>query len=357
MIEIIRCLHDLRALEEEWNLLANARHNPLLRHEWFLSCAEALHDEASLHVVTLRKNGRLAAIAPLVLAKRHGIARLELLGATVLHEPSGLLYDGADSIMELCAVITRLPQPTVLQRLADPSFLGESLAKQAAGRGRLVRLSASSAPYIEIESPWESYFNALSSRRRYDMRHARAKLERAGKVSVEFIRPGEADLDCLMQDSLRIESSGWKGRAGSALMFNLPLQRFMHAYTQRACRLGILQLCYLKCNNESIAMQIGIQYAERYWVLKIGYDERWAYGSPGMLLTLEAVKYAFDQGLKAYEFLGADESWLRMWAQQSHPSSTLVYYPYTTRGLSALGIDALSYLVKRAARSAQKTRG
>ena len=354
MIEVIRCLHDLRALEEEWNLLANARHNPLLRHEWFLSCAEALHDEANLHVVTLRKNGRLQAIAPLVLVKRHGMPRLELLGGAALHEPSGLLYDGADSLMELCAVITQLPQPTVLQRLVEPSVLGEPLAKQAAGRGRLVTLAASSVPYIEIKSPWESYYNSLSSRRRYDLRHARAKLERSGKVSVEFVRPCEAELERLMQDNLRIESSGWKGRAGSALMFNLPLQRFMRAYTQHACRLGILQLCYLKCNNESIAMQIGIQYADRYWVLKIGYDERWAYCSPGMQLTLEAVKYAFDQGLTAYEFLGVNEPWLRVWTQQSHSASTLLYYPYTIRGLSALGVDVLKYAVKRTVRSVSR---
>lgn len=350
MTEVISRLRDLRDLADEWNLLPGACQHPLLRHEWFLSGAEAFHAEESLRVVTLRKNGRLCAIAPLALVMRHGIQRLELLGASTLHEPSGLLYDGAGSLAELCEAITFLPQATMLQRLVESPILSDQLTKQSSGRGKVIKLAATPAPYIEIQSTWEHYFDSLSSRRRYDFRHARAKLERSGEVSVEFINPSETNLEHFLQEAIRIESLGWKGRAGSALLFNLPLQRFMHVYARHACRLGILQLCFLKCNNESIAMQIGIRYADRYWVLKIGYDERWAYCSPGMQLTMEAVKHAFDKGLKTYEFLGADEPWLRVWAKQSHPASTLLYYPYTVRGLSAFGVDAFSHLVKRAVR-------
>lgn len=347
MIEVIRYLGGLRDLADEWNQLPGACQHPLLRHEWFLSSAEAFHDEGDLCVVTLRERGRLRAVAPLALVKRHGIKRLELLGASALHEPSDLLYDDTDSLADLCEAITRLPHATVLQRLAESSALINQLPMPARGRGKIVKLSATSAPYIVIQSSWDRYYDSLSSRRRYDFRRARAKLERAGKVSVEFINPSDANLEHLMQDTIRIESSGWKGRAGSALLYNQSLQRFMRAYALRACRLGILQLCYLKIDNQSIAVQIGIQYASRYWVLKIGYDERWAEYSPGMQLTMEAVKFAFDTGQKTYEFLGADESWLRVWTQQSCPYSTVLYYPYTMRGLSALGTDVTVHLAKR----------
>lgn len=348
MIEVIKNLHNLGALVDEWNRLPGARQSPLFRHEWFLSSAEAFHDEKSLRVITIRENGRLRGVAPLVLAKRYGIHRLELLGASFLHEPSGLLYDNEDSLMELYGVISQLPHATILQRLAGSST--DQITKKSQGHGKLLKLSATSAPYIELKSTWEHYVSTLSSRRRYDLRRARAKLEDAGKVSVEFISPSEAELEGYMQDAIRIESSGWKGRAGSALRFNGPLLRFMRAYTQRTAQLGILQLCYLKSNNEAIAMQIGIQYAERYWVLKIGYDERWAYCSPGMQLTMEAVKHAFNKGLKTYEFLGADESWLRMWTHLSHPCSTLLYYPHSICGLAAFATDALNHLGKRSVR-------
>lgn len=355
MIEVIRNLHDLGELVDEWNLLPEARQSPLFRHEWFLSSAEAFYDEKNLRVIAMRENGRLRAVAPLVLVRRHGIGRLELLGASFLHEPSGLLYDSDDSLMELCRAISRMPHATVLQRLAGPSISTDQLSKQSQGRGKLLKLPATSAPYIELNSTWDDYLGTLSSRRRYDLRHARTKLERAGEVTVEFICPPDNELEGYLQDAIRIESSGWKGRAGSALMFNRPLLRFMRAYTQRAARLGILHLCYLKSNNEAIAMQIGIQFGERYWVLKIGYDEHWAHCSPGMQLTMEAVKYAFSKGFKTYEFLGADEAWLRIWTPLSHSSSTLLYYPYSMRGLSSLATDVLKYLGQRTVRVLSRT--
>lgn len=355
MIEVIRDLHDFGGLADEWNLLPGARQNPLFRHEWFLSSAESFYTEKNLRVFTVRENGRLCAAAPLVLVKRFGIDRLELLGASFLHEPSDLLYDSEDSLIELYRHITRLSHATVLQRVINTSTLIDLITKKSHARGKLLKLSATSAPYIELTPTWEHYFSNLSSRRRYDLRRARTKLEQAGRVSVEFVSPSGDELESYMQDAIRIESSGWKGRAGSALSFNARLLRFMRAYTQRAAKLGALQLCYLKCNNEAIAMQIGIQYAERYWVLKIGYDERWAYCSPGMQLTMEAVKYAFRKGFKIYEFLGADEAWLRMWTQSSYPCSTLLYYPYSLRGLSALATDAVDSLGKRSVRLLSRT--
>lgn len=350
MIEVIRNLQDFGGLAEEWNRFPGARQSPLLRHEWFLSCAEAFHDERKLCVITIRENGRLRAAAPLVLVKHHGINRLELLGSSYLHEPCGLLHDSQESLIELCRAISQLPHSTILQRLAEFSTYTDEITKQFDERGKLLKLSVTPAPYIELNSTWEHYIDTLSSRRRYDLRRARTKLEHAGKVSAEFISPSGAELESYMHDAIRIESSGWKGRAGSALMFNAPLLRFMRAYTQRAAQNGILHLCYLKCDNEAIAMQIGIEYAGRYWVLKIGYEERWAHCSPGMQLTMEAVKYAFSKGLKTYEFLGADEAWVRIWTQLSHPCSSLLYYPYSVRGLGKFVTDALDYVGKRSVR-------
>lgn len=139
MIEVIRNLHDLGELVDEWNLLPGAQQNPLFRHEWFLSSAEAFYDEKNLRVITIRENGRLRAVAPLVLVKRHGIHRLELLGASFLHEPSDLLYDSEDSLMELSRIISRLSISTILQRVAQSSTLTDQITKQSHGRGKLLK--------------------------------------------------------------------------------------------------------------------------------------------------------------------------------------------------------------------------
>lgn len=350
MTEVIKSLHGLRELAEEWNLLPGACQHPLLRYEWFLSCAASFHPETNLRVVVLRDHGRIRAIAPLVLVKRRGIQRLEILGSTQLYEPSGLLYDNTDSLEEICSLLTQLRYPIILQRLVEAPILANHLGKLKQHGGKLFIRSATRSPYIEIETPWEEYYNSLSSRRRYDYRRAHAKLERSGKVSVDFIHPSEEELEPLLTEAFRIEASGWKGRAGTALQFNLPLQRFLRAYALLACRLGILRLSYLKVNNKIIAMQIGVEYADCYWVLKVGYDENWASCSPGMQLTMEAVKYVFNGGLRRYEFLGGDEPWLRMWTAKSRAYTSFLYYPFNSYGLTALCGDAFNSLTNRFSR-------
>ena len=94
-------------------------------------------------------------------------------------------------------------------------------------------------------------------------------------------------------------------------------------------------------------MQIGLEHANRFWVLKIGYDEKWAKCSPGIQLTMETIRYAFDRGLEAYEFLGSDEPWLHAWARQSHSYTSIGFYPLGFCGLYGLGVDVYNHVVRK----------
>jgi CelD/BcsL family acetyltransferase involved in cellulose biosynthesis len=347
MIEVINNLAGLGRLAREWNRLPGALQSPLLRHEWFMSCAEAFHRESDLHVIILHTEGRLRAAAPLARVNRHGTRRLALLGASTLHEPSGLLYDSADSLAEMCAVLTRQPYPVVLQRLPAESSAVSQMRTQSGRRGTFIARPAAGSPYLSIHSSWEQYHGTLSSRRRYDFRRARGRLGQRGTVSVRFISPSADDMAHLLDGAFRIESSGWKGRLGSGLQCNHPLQHFMRVYAGRICPTGMLRITLLEVADEAVAMQIGVIHANRYWLLKIGHDERWADYSPGMQLMMETVRMAFEQELEAYEFLGADEPWLRVWTNQSHATCTLVHYPYSTYGFTALGLDGVAHLARR----------
>jgi CelD/BcsL family acetyltransferase involved in cellulose biosynthesis len=82
----------------------------------------------------------------------------------------------------------------------------------------------------------------------------------------------------------------------------------------------------------------------------MGYDERWAQCSPGIQLTLETIRYVFEQGLEGYEFLGSEESWQMTWPHDSRAFLTLALYPISIRGLVALTGDLRRVLVRKAQR-------
>ena len=97
-----------------------------------------------------------------------------------------------------------------------------------------------------------------------------------------------------MAEAMRVEAASWKGRGGSAMLTNPRLSGFFLQLAQRLARQGSLRVCFLRLNGAPIAMQIGVVHAGRWWVLKIGYDERWAEHSPGIQLMWDVLRAAFE---------------------------------------------------------------
>ena len=62
----------------------------------------------------------------------------------------------------------------------------------------------------------------------------------------------------------------------------------------------------------------------------------------------ETIRYAFENGLEAYEFLGSDALWIQMWTDQKHPYITARIYPLSIKGQSGLARDIVSAIRKRA---------
>lgn len=96
---------------------------------------------------------------------------------------------------------------------------------------------------------------------------------------------------------------------------------------------GALRLSLMRIDGRTVAGQIGVEYAGRFWVLKVGYDERFAHCSPGILLMHHTIQYAFERGMKSFEFLGRDEQWIRMWSENVHHYSSYWHYPINTAGI------------------------
>lgn len=51
---------------------------------------------------------------------------------------------------------------------------------------------------------------------------------------------------------------------------------FYRSYATRACEQGALRVLFLKLGKETASMMIALEVEDRLWILKIGYDERFA---------------------------------------------------------------------------------
>lgn len=332
-VEIIAQVDAFARLGDEWNELASRYESPLTRHEWFLSCAEAFREDGELSIVIVRDSGRLCAAVPLVRAPIHQGGSYQLLGVPRLWEPSALLYDAPAALVELCRALVGLRRPIFLGRIFRDTNFAVAMRNACAGTGLLCAARVSPSPFLMVDRSWLEFTQSRSSRRRYDLRRAHKALEQRGAARIEMLRPAPEDVDAVLADAFAIEASGWKGKKGSAMSAKPVMAAFIRRYAYRAAQAGVLRVSFLHIEGRPIAMQIGVEWARRHWILKIGYDESWASASPGVVLMHETVRQVFEAGLVACEFLGSPEPWLRLWTRRAHPCRAFRYYPYSIASL------------------------
>lgn len=339
-VVILRSRAELEGLASQWDILAEACGLPTLTYAWTVSCAESLHTHEELQVITVRDDGVLAGVAPLV--ARNG--RLELIGSSQLFEPSGLLYATDQTLDVLVRAIVDTRRPLVLARIPTDSPICARLQSATRARGVTFVKPGTDTLAVPIKSRWDEYQASMSSRQRYDLKRARRRAEESGTVAIRVLSPKPEEVATLFDEFVRVESSGWKARNGSSLRERHSLRQFFLDYATRASQSGAVRFAFLDVNAQPIAAQLMVEYAHRLWILKIGYDEAWSRCSPGWLLLAETMRYAFEKQSKSFEFLGGDEPWLHRWDTEARQFSTVISYPFTVRGLYGFAVDTAGRL-------------
>jgi CelD/BcsL family acetyltransferase involved in cellulose biosynthesis len=348
-VETLRTLDALESLRDEWNVLADRAQSALLRHEWFASCARAFSADNDLRIVTVRRSHQLVGIAPLTLRRLYGAPRLELLGMSVLNEPSGFLAADEPALASLIDGVARLRTPLLLQRMAEDSPVPALLKQTLPWSSVLVQRPSAGCMFVPVTATWADYYKTLSSRITGNLRRVKARSNAVGSVSIAVLTPAESEVKELFDQIVQVEGSGWKGRRGSALAHNEPLRTFFEDYSRRAAREGILRVALLRFGDSVAAAELAVVAYRRWWQLKIGYAEEFAKHYPGLQLTEGTLRYAFDNSLDSFEFLGSPASWEANWRPETRRQCMAAVYPASVSGLHALSIDVYLMLRRRAA--------
>ena len=348
MIEIIKDRNTLDNIRDEWNELAKAFGSPLLEYEWFSSCANAFYEETNLRVVIVRSKKAVCAIAPLVKIKNGPFEYLEILGSSYLGEHSGFLYRDELSLRALLDGIFQLNRPFYLHRISFDNPLASLLSRKKSKRGLFIKRKTTGSPYVPICETWDSFYGSLSSKFRYNLKYRNKMASKIGKLNIAISNPQHNELEASKKIAFEIEGSGWKGARGSAILYNKKLNKFFTEYINEVFDKDMIRFGFLFLRDIPVAMVFGLEYQNRFWLLKIGYDEKYSKCSPGKLLLHETIHYAFDKGLTSYELLGSDEIWKHNWAKDNiHKYISLGFYTANIHGIGALIFDLNQYVIRK----------
>lgn len=294
-------------MEREWEELADrAGAPPFLRPGWFREWWGAF-GEGELAIFAVRRRGDLAGVLPLAARGR------TLASPANWHTPVfGPLADDPEVVGQLAGgALERSPRRIGL-RFLDPEAGGEERIQAAIGGFGVARRTILRPPYLPLEGDWDGYLRERSRNLRQGIKRKRRRAAEQGDLRFEIGDGGER-LEALLEEGFRVEESGWKGEAGTAINADLATRRFYEGIARWAAARENLRLSFLRLDGRAIAFSFCLEADSRLYLLKTGYDEEYRSLGPGTLLASYELERAFADNLSSYEFGGGEEGWKLQW--------------------------------------------
>jgi CelD/BcsL family acetyltransferase involved in cellulose biosynthesis len=322
-VRVLSTPEELRALVPQWEALAAeaADPNPFYEHWMLLPALEAYAGAAAgLKCVAVWDEGTLGALFPLRLERRYRGLPLRALRSwqhrnMVDCTPliSGRI--GAKGALRCVAAL--------LQSALAPLIEFDWVAAGTAFYGALAEAAlADGLPWIVTDAYARSVLlrerdprSRFNSNTRNNLRRSETRLRAHGKLTPARLA-ADGDLAAWTEEFVRLEASGWKGKAGSALGCREDDRRFIAAVFPEAFRRGRLLITGIDLDGRALARHVMLTGGEGAFSFKLAYDETYASCSPGMLAEVDNVRQFMETpGLRWIDSNTARENkgYARVW--------------------------------------------
>jgi CelD/BcsL family acetyltransferase involved in cellulose biosynthesis len=351
-VEWIDHLDRFRAVAEEWDVLALTLGSPFVLHRWYMAWWDAFGAGRQLRVLALWDGDRLVGALPL-----HAGGRRELQWMENWHTPATApLYDSPAALEQLVAEALRAGRFGV-RPLPQGEPGTDALLSACAGAGALTLAEDDQvSPYVSLDGSWEDY-RAKMKRRWSSADRKSRKMAREHDARFRIVEAPH-DLDEQLRAGFEVEGSGWKGRAGTAILSSPETTRFYTDVARAFHAHGELMLSSIQLDGHHIAFDLCLLHDGRLHLLKTGFDESYGPLSPGLVLRYLVVERCFQLGLETHELLGSVAEWKGRFATGERRHTDLRLLPRTPSGALRYGYRAHGRpLLRSAYRALPRGRG
>ena len=328
LITDIRAFHSLR---EEWTSLldASGSWNPFLTWEWMWAWWTHLREHATLHIISVRADGQLIAIAPLMTVRR-GLSlppRLEFIGTGAA---------GADYLDVIIrkgyedAALAALSHHVDEQQLSlhldhlppNPLAAALTLTDWTSIQG-----SPDVCPYIDLSGhTWDSYLASLGSSHRANFRRRLRALEAGFTLSFTPVE-SQDDRRRVTEALLLFHTQRWTECGGSTAFSTTPLRAFHQDLTRSALERRWLRMYALSLNGQLAAAMYGFAGNGRFYFYQHGFDAAYGRYSVGLVLMGLTIRAAIDAQMREFDMLYGHEAYKKLWAVRQRPLGRLMLFP------------------------------
>lgn len=335
-IQTITNRHEFKNMRSQWNDLLNASHTVSLfmTWEWLYSWWSAYSNNKKLYIICARgHNNELLGIAPLFMRQtiyyKVPVTELTFIGDSA-SDRQDFIVDKRypDVYAKMVSLLLKHPNWDIcrLEQVPDSS----ALLSHTGFQNRCQTEYASSLPFIDISTDWDTYFRTLSKKFKKDLRNKYNILKKEGEY--KFIHfTAFQDIDALLKKLFMLETNSKKMQAGYALFADLKAQQFHTIFSRYSTAKKWLAISYLLVNDTPIAYLMGYIYDSKYLSYNIAYLPKYHRASPGKLILHETLKYCFQKELYEFDFLRGETYIKHLWKAKNRTNYRVVLFNRTIR--------------------------
>ena len=283
---------------------------------------------ATLNMIVMWDEGKLAGIAPLML-RRATVHGLPITAACFIENNLSLHNDfivlPAVRELFLKEVIRCLYEhhsqweAIVFNNMpaTSPNYI--ALVKILAETSRKWRQNPTwfDSPYLVPSGAWPDYLARRTARTRKSLRNIQNGMNKAGEVSVRIIRTWEEFIS-VRNDIFNVTRESWAGKTGDSLA-SPANEAFFEELARIAAAKGWLSIWTLYLNGKMIAVEFHLKAYGKEHAMRGHYLPEFAPLSPGTYLEIQILKSAFEDAdrVQQYDFGGSFENYKRKWTDDS----------------------------------------
>jgi CelD/BcsL family acetyltransferase involved in cellulose biosynthesis len=330
--ETLRHPGELLDIADDWNRLARIGGSPFLTVEWLTAWWSAFAQGAFTCLLLRDSSGSLRAGAccrRLAGGRLRAAANVHSGDWDVVATDDDARELGWQALAALGAGLLDLPA------IRRPASLDQARRALHAASYSVATVPGAPSPYLALPASWEELLESVSRNLRSQLGRRRRALERAGRLRFRTTSGGEA-LEHDLEAFLRLESSGWKADSGTAILSDPRTARLYRGFATAVAAAGWLRLHLLELDGVPIAGDLDCAFGGGTFLIKTGFDERYAEFSPGLVLRGAVLRAAIEEGSGFYDFLGGPDSYKLRW-------TTIVRRRSTVKGYRGPGRPLVAY--------------
>jgi CelD/BcsL family acetyltransferase involved in cellulose biosynthesis len=337
MIHVKECnsFGELRGFEPIWNtLLQESKDNDIFSSwEWISCWWKHLGKHRELRVLTAEEDGKIQAIAPLMLSKYRfmksvTISKIEFLGSPQSDYNNFIWIGNEQHCLDLflkhllqqpdwdCLDLTNVREGTL-----SASLLRES---PAAKSSRLEDRVVTTCAYIELPGSVKEFVRSTGRDMRHSLRRKMRRLSEEYRVNFKA-QSDFASVQKAMDLLFDLHQKRWSPRGEPGVFAQQEVSDFHRDLANRFSEKGWLALSFLTANEEPVAVDYSFDYRGKRYGYQSGFDPRFARYGVRALLSMHNIETCIAKGLREYDFLRGGQQYKLRWPTKIRRNFTIEF--------------------------------